>query len=60
MVMVEVYGTGDQAPSLARKSTWSLPGILVWEGVQMVKKIQPQCISSRAIVRASYVNWWLC
>jgi hypothetical protein len=57
MVVVEVYRTGDQSPSLARKSAWLLPGMLVWEGVYMVKKIQRWCISSRAVVRASCANW---
>jgi hypothetical protein len=56
-VMVEGYGIVDKAHSLARMSAGLLPGILVGEGVQMVKKVQPWCISSCTVIKVSCANW---
>jgi hypothetical protein len=58
--MVEEQCIKDCAPVFASLSACSLPGMLVWEGVHMVRRFQPSCVSVLAVVRVSRAYWWLC
>jgi hypothetical protein len=59
-VIVEGQASSDCVPVFASMSACSLPGMLVWEGVHMVRRFQPSYISVLAVVRVSHTYWWLC